>query len=153
MNLRWLLFDYADPALQLSFRQRMKIQFRRVPIRELSGSMMRRRIAGGLLIALPLMAMPMLVMYLGFQSTTKNQEVGIWLFPAMMAPLIIANWIWISLAGGLIFRREYYYRIRLEGYDLCLGCGYWLRGLDDSTKKCPECGSQREPIADKCESN
>ena len=152
MNFRWLLFDYADPELKLSFRQRMKIQFRRVPFRELPRSIIRRRFKGGLIIALPLMAMPLLVMYLGFQITIKqvamNQEVGLWLFPAMMALLIPANWIWISLVGGLIFRREYYYRMRLEGFDVCLSCGYWLRGLDESIKVCPECGAMRNTLND-----
>ncbi len=25
-------------------------------------------------------------------------------------------------------------------------CGYWLRGLDDAVKQCPECGAEREPM-------
>ncbi len=41
-------------------------------------------------------------------------------------------------------RRE---RIRIGmrelGFDLCLKCGFWLKGLDEDGKQCPECGAQR----------
>ncbi len=48
----------------------------------------------------------------------------------------------------------HYYRfaplVRLEtckhGYDVCLKCGYWLRGLPDDAARCPECGAEREPM-------
>lgn len=33
------------------------------------------------------------------------------------------------------------------GYEVCLSCGYWLRGLDEDIDRCPECGRQREPRA------
>ena len=29
---------------------------------------------------------------------------------------------------------------------VCAACGYWLRGLGDDIERCPECGSQREPM-------
>ena len=151
MNLRWLLFDYADPALQLSFRKRMKIQWRRVPFKEMPRSMVRKRLLCAAVAALPMIAALILKQYLIIQLIVNNQ-MSMWLFSAMSAGFILMSWIWISIVSGLFLRPECYYRMRLEGYDVCLGCGYWLRGLDESIKKCPECGSQRELIADKCES-
>lgn len=34
---------------------------------------------------------------------------------------------------------------RQHGYDVCLKCGYWLRGLGETIERCPECGTIREP--------
>jgi hypothetical protein len=31
--------------------------------------------------------------------------------------------------------------------DLCVGCGYDLRGLGDDIEVCPECGGRREATA------
>jgi hypothetical protein len=28
-------------------------------------------------------------------------------------------------------------------YEICEECGYWLRGLSDDVKQCPECGADR----------
>ncbi len=34
------------------------------------------------------------------------------------------------------------------GYELYLACGYWLKGLDDATDRCPECGTKREFLSE-----
>jgi rubrerythrin len=47
---------------------------------------------------------------------------------------------------GITCRREHYHRIRLEGFDVCTRCGYWLRGLGDDVRQCPECGAEREAM-------
>ncbi len=36
--------------------------------------------------------------------------------------------------------------MRDVGYDLCLGCGYELRGLGSDIRCCPECGAERESL-------
>lgn len=41
---------------------------------------------------------------------------------------------------GPLYRRE----LRARGYDICIQCGYWLRGLGDDVTNCPECGTARE---------
>jgi predicted RNA-binding Zn-ribbon protein involved in translation (DUF1610 family) len=33
--------------------------------------------------------------------------------------------------------------LRDEGFDVCMRCGYWLRDLDESIMRCPECGQVR----------
>jgi DNA-directed RNA polymerase subunit RPC12/RpoP len=54
-------------------------------------------------------------------------------------------------ALSLILRRFSYApcvfrELREDGYDVCLRCGYWLRGLGEDIETCPECGSQRVPL-------
>lgn len=142
MNLRWLLFDYADPSLPLSFRQRAKIQLRRVPMRDLPNSIVRRRILCAVVTVIPMIVTIILKQYLIFQLTVSNQ-MNMWLILAMYAVFIILSWIWICITYGIFLRSEYYFRMRLEGFDVCLGCGYWLRGLDGTIKACPECGTER----------
>lgn len=150
MNLRWLLFDYADPALQLSFRQRMKIIWGRVPLKELPKPMRRRRIVGNVIATLPMVAVTVTMPYMALLliQATQFKVLFILYIPALLFPL---SWIWMSIAYGLFLRPEHYYRIRLQGFDICIKCGYWLRGLDETIKKCPECGTSREtmPISKK----
>ena len=51
------------------------------------------------------------------------------------------------LGGAILQRCRFapcvYRALRRQGHDVCLECGYWLRGLDDKTARCPECGTQR----------
>lgn len=34
--------------------------------------------------------------------------------------------------------------LRERGIDVCIRCGYWLRGLGKDVTECPECGWRRE---------
>lgn len=142
MNLRWLLFDYADPDLPLSFWKRQKLIWRRIPMQSMPRSIRRRKTGFGLIVVLPMVAATILMPFLGLQFI-QFDRAGIWVFPAMMISLIPLSWIWICIAYVLLLRPEHYYRIRIEGFDVCLGCGYWLRGLDETIKACPECGTER----------
>ncbi len=143
MNLRWLLFDYEDPHLPLSFWKRQKVIWRRVPLRTLPSSMRRGRFVYAFGIMLP-----GVVFYSLFNLDVAGSDLfssGVGLFVALLlfAPTL---WIWGCLLYGLFSRPEHYYRIRLEGFDICLKCGYWLRGLGDEITYCPECGTKREPM-------
>ncbi|MCH8824643.1 MAG: hypothetical protein IH984_14180 [Planctomycetes bacterium] len=140
MNLRWLLFDYADPALPLSFWKRQKITWRPIPIWKMPKSLRRGRIlciAFGIApfaIATPFM--PFL-----FNQLIRLSHNVTW-YPLVVLYIAVV-WSWGCFIYGLTSRTEHYYRIRLEGYDVCLGCGYWLRGLDETIRACPECGTDR----------
>lgn len=41
--------------------------------------------------------------------------------------------------------------VRDIGREVCVHCGYWLRGLGDDVTACPECGTKREPMPPKPE--
>lgn len=53
--------------------------------------------------------------------------------------LVIGYWILWS-----IVTRALRTTLREIGKDVCLECGYWLRGLGDEVTQCPECGAGRE---------
>ena len=70
-------------------------------------------------------------------------------YPIWLATLV--GFMWLMLAGVPLrvlaqrsttaaFRAE----LRKRGFDVCMSCGYWLRGLPQETKQCPECGARRE---------
>ena len=143
MNLRWLLFDYADPALPFSFWKRQKLIWRPIPIWKMPQSLRRGRIVTSIVMILPIASIPFLFPYLTplFGSTSIWGE-----FFLTIIPFLVISWIWSCMIYGLYSLPEHYYRIKLEGFDVCLGCGYWLRGLDETSKACPECGNMREPM-------
>ncbi len=146
MNLRWLLFDYADPDLPLSFWKRQKLAWRPIPIWKLPRAVRRGRVVYAFGIMLPGVV---------FYSLFNLEVAGLDLFSSgvgLFVPLLLfvpILWIWGCLLYGLVSRPEHYHRIRLEGFDICLKCGYWLRGLGDEVTNCPECGAKREPMPHK----
>lgn len=76
---------------------------------------------------------------------------GGWVHKLFRAGAPFALFVICFVAGGAVLQRARFapcaYRAtRRHGYDVCVRCGYWLRGLDDDTKHCPECGSAREPV-------
>ena len=55
------------------------------------------------------------------------------------------------VVGGAVLQRFrfapcVYRATRSHGHDVCRKCGYWLRGLGDNVKRCPECGAEREVL-------
>lgn len=73
-----------------------------------------------------------------------------WLFRAG-AP--VALFVICFVLGGAILQRFRFapcvYRATCNhGHDVCPKCGYWLRGLPEDIKRCPECGVTREPVSD-----
>jgi DNA-directed RNA polymerase subunit RPC12/RpoP len=54
------------------------------------------------------------------------------------------------LGGAVLQRYRFapcvYRATRKHGYDVCVKCGYWLRGLGDDIERCPECGTRRETM-------
>ena len=55
------------------------------------------------------------------------------------------------VVGGAVLQRSrfapcVYQATRRHGYDVCIKCGYWLRGLSADIQHCPECGAGREPM-------
>ena len=55
--------------------------------------------------------------------------------------------------GGAVLQRLrfgpcVYRATRQHGHDVCAKCGYWLRGLGAGITRCPECGTEREPLSE-----
>ena len=143
MNLRWLLFDYADPALPLSFWKRQKLAWRPIPIWKLPKAVSRTRLLFALGIVLPGIVFLPLFNIAAAEVAFSLTGVGLFVPLLLFVPIV---WTWGCLLYGLVSRPEHYHRIRLEGFDICLKCGYWLRGLGDEITNCPECGTMREAM-------
>lgn len=71
--------------------------------------------------------------------------VHFWQLPTWSMGIVMAVALLLFLAGtawsvrahvGPLYRRE----LRQRGYEICLNCGYWLRGLAEDAGRCPECG-------------
>ena len=54
---------------------------------------------------------------------------------SVLALSIVIRFCVAPLARGLLQER---------GIDVCIRCGYWLRGLGKDVTNCPECGWRRE---------
>ncbi len=136
MNLRWLILDYVPPDIKLTPRQRRDLR--------------RKASDGDVYIS-------WIDKFYGFLGITcsflivlaipLNIALGIPLKVAVF-PLVFAG-IWVILTGlrWMSARRATFEALREMGYDVCLKCGYWLRGLGDEVKRCPECGWRREPAS------
>jgi len=59
-----------------------------------------------------------------------------------LATVVIGFVIGYWVLWGLLLR-AFRGAMREIGRDVCVQCGYWLRGLDDGVTRCPECGGAR----------
>ncbi len=57
------------------------------------------------------------------------------------AQIVTTVWVLRNIYGPHLRRA-----MRDVGWEVCIKCGYSLRGLED-VKRCPECGAEREPMA------
>jgi hypothetical protein len=65
------------------------------------------------------------------------------------APLVL--FVLCFVLGGAILQRYrfapcVYRALRARGHGVCIRCGYWLRGLPDTSGRCPECGTERKVV-------
>ncbi|UCD76601.1 MAG: hypothetical protein JSV91_06685 [Phycisphaerales bacterium] len=56
--------------------------------------------------------------------------------------LAVFTWMY-----AILFVRSIRLTLRDMGYEICVRCGYWLRGLGDDLTRCPECGAKQETAA------
>ena len=57
-----------------------------------------------------------------------------------VAQMVTTLWVLRNIYGPHLRRA-----MRDVGWEVCIKCGYSLRGLED-VKRCPECGAKREPM-------
>jgi len=143
-NWRWFIFDYADPTLPLSLYRRLRIAFQNVPIWQLPRHMRQRRWLFAL--GIMLLILPVHLTWRLLFAAGAGTSLSLLLFFTVLAGQICIWWVAGCLLYGILCRREHCYRLRLEGFEVCLHCGYWLRGLGDDVQRCPECGAAREPM-------
>lgn len=76
---------------------------------------------------------------LGINSALSTLIVWGGIYPSMF---ILTYWIIFNFN----FLPHLYKELRTRQHDVCPKCGYILITLPDSETKCPECGTQREPL-------
>ncbi len=45
-----------------------------------------------------------------------------------------------------VYRKEIRLAMQRLGFELCVDCGYWLKGLPEGELLCPECGAERRGL-------
>lgn len=140
MNLRWLIFDYVDPSLELSRGERRAVL--RDALRLARPSVVGISIV--LFVVLPLLALYTwaVVHYAGRFVYAIWQEGGILL---RVFVVYLAVWIVIAAIGRWLYRPYVFRALCAHGHEVCISCGYPMRGLDSNVERCPECGAARQP--------
>ena len=141
MNLRWLLGNFTDPQYKLSRRDQHRLSMA-AHKKYLSW----RRFWGYsvVVIAVPfglafVYGIPAVLDWLGLSGRRSAQS---WAF----AILSFLSWPYSAWVYRTLYVKPVRRVMRDHGYDLCIACGYDLRGLGDKVERCPECGSWREAM-------
>lgn len=139
MNLRWLRLDYVDPQLPLTREQRRNVWH---AARSVGTTRLTR-------LSLAHAAIPGVFLFCTHMLTSA-------LFPGRIMMVVLGlvigttlTWIAMTFVGHWVWKPHVNKALREMGFDVCFRCGYWLRGLDSSTVKCPECGVKRDLLAKK----
>lgn len=150
MNLRWLWFDYVDPQLNLTREQRREVRGMALNIMHGAPSAaaevrrlrkQHRGIWAALLMPLVPAAVMGLVMVLRDLIPTNLGNVG--LAAGLLVQLAI-SYLVIAALGRIAWKPAVTIALRRLGYDVCINCGYLLRGLPATVTHCPECGTRRD---------
>jgi ssDNA-binding Zn-finger/Zn-ribbon topoisomerase 1 len=65
--------------------------------------------------------------------------------PLLFGGIFVISWLVIRARGSMACNQA----LREYGFDVCPRCEYWLRGLHEDVRQCPECGAAREPLTEK----
>jgi hypothetical protein len=77
---------------------------------------------------------------IGFPANTSTY------WGALLASIFLVFWPWSAFMYRALYVKPIRRAMRENGFDLCIECGYDLRNLAQSSDKCPECGTQCEPM-------
>lgn len=137
MNLRWLLGNFTDPQYKLARPE----QFRLSNMAHKKYVATTSFLARTALIIVPfLLLISQLDHILAWLTLPNNGATH----AIAMGVLLLLFWPWCAWMYRSLYVVPVRKAMRESGYDLCLGCGYELRGLDDTVERCPECGAPRE---------
>ena len=139
MNLRWLIGNFTDPQYELSFRDQMRLSLlahkhHLSATRFWSYSLITIAIPVGIIYKY---AIPAILNWLGYKGYTPAYTWAI-------AILIFLVWLYSAWVYRSLYIKPIRLAMRSEGYDLCINCGYELKGLGEDIDRCPECGAMRK---------
>lgn len=134
MNLRWLRFQYIPAELKLSAAQCREVRRR-------SFQRVRSTRRGAFLLIAALFSLVLASLALTWVDFGKVHESWIWVFRIVY--VILFWWLVPALVCMLASRSAVYAILGEMGCEVCLRCGYVLRGLGPVVIQCPECGAIR----------
>ena len=83
---------------------------------------------------------------MGWYGPNNFWELAILFFTIYPGLTVFVWWILHRYSILPVARRLLRERLRERGIEVCIRCGYWLRGLGKDVTKCPECGWRREVV-------
>lgn len=140
MNWRWLIMDYVDPKLGLTFEQRRDVRWH-VRTRTGFGKPKPSGYWKTFVFAL-VPAMALILVLLPLFLFDMHWRYALVVIPAQ----VIITWLAMALVGRWALKPFVIDALRHYGYDVCERCGYDLRGLPDDAVRCSECGEIRAKL-------
>ena len=141
MNLRWLLGNYSDPKYRLPRTVWWPLCWE-AHENHLSTSRFVVWTVG--FVIAPVLA------YIGLGVPYIHDLIGFAGEPDehwfSLIQIMVFSWIWSAWIYRALYVKPVRRAMRDRGYDLCVSCGYDLKGIE--SPQCPECGAQREPMPD-----
>lgn len=136
MNLRWLLGNFTDPQYKLPRKEQFRLSWvaHEKYLSEAKFWGWTAIIVAPAIIALGLLGRMLDAMGYGGENMAYLIGLGI---------MLLIFWPWCAWMYRYTYIKPIRRAMREEGFDLCIECGYELRGLPDDVTKCPECGSDR----------
>lgn len=140
MNIRWLWGNYIEPEWKLSRKESREVH--RIVSKRYVRPVWLFGFTGAwvviVMVAVKLLHMPVA----GWMGSLSMRYPFSWL--ASMVGIIVPLMVLSIWSYRWVYTRPVRLAMRELGYDVCPGCGYWLRGLNESVMRCPECGAVRE---------
>jgi len=140
MNLRWLVGNFSDPEFNLTRHEQRQVT--RLAHQKHLSKLKLGICTGGMILASWLM-----VGFVWEPAVALFVSIGVpyaqlvTLLILCLIPCVVGAWLYRFIYVGPIRRA-----MRDLGYDICVGCGYRLQGLDNTVQRCPECGTPRESM-------
>ncbi|MHC5022559.1 MAG: hypothetical protein ACYTGG_01430 [Planctomycetota bacterium] len=100
----------------------------------------RSNVAVYVAVLVPLNVLLNVVPWILRELTGRNEH---WHWPLALAVYMVLLIVAVAFLQRYRFGPSVRRAVRELGYDICLRCGYWLKGLDESIEMCPECGARR----------
>lgn len=137
MNLRWLFGNFTDPQYNITWREQVRLS-NRAHAKHLPKRVFLIRT---IVLLIPIMAMlialkPTLTA-LGFGGQNGPYFIG-------LVVIVVVCWPWSAWMYRSMYIKPIRKVMREVGFDLCIECGYDLRGHDSTMPRCPECGAERQ---------
>ena len=150
-NIRWLVCQYVDPALPLSRTQLAAA--RRCGVRQTGGR--RQVVAISLTIVLTLGLFFAAIWVIGRSVIiemilSSHGEPLLLAYPFWVAITAVIWWVVITLLARWTYAPAVRAAVAKLGYEICPGCGHWVREAETEFRRCIECGTGRASDRSEC---